>query len=259
MNQTLVQRTKKLFSFHWQPSRDLLAIAGSWLLVVAALYTANVIVGPQTGGGLPYFFLYAVLGATLCGVAVPVAWTVFVRKQSIADLGITKHCLVLSLILQVVFAVGQYFMTLAKTDLPPFEQLAPLIALGLAIGFFEAVFWRGWVLLRLEASFGSIPAILIGSLLYAAYHVGYGMPFSEIQFLFIIGLMFSIAFMLTRNVFILWPLFQPMGQLVTLIKDELSLPLIASVGFIEALAVMIVILYFAERYHRKHHPQEKTN
>jgi uncharacterized protein len=136
--------------------------------------------------------------------------------------------------------------------LPNFEQFAPLFALSLAIGFFEAVFWRGWVLLRLEESFGLIPAILLGSLLYAAYHIGYAMPLSEMVFLFFIGVMYALAFRLTKNIFILWPVFQPMGQLVTLIKDGLELPLLASLGFIEVLIGMLVLVWLAGRYAKKH-------
>ena len=74
----------------------------------------------------------------------------------------------------MIFAALQFMGTLAKAQIPPFEEFLPLIALALCIGFFEAVFWRGWVLLRLEESFGTILAILLGSALYAAYHIGYG-------------------------------------------------------------------------------------
>jgi CAAX protease family protein len=132
-----------------------------------------------------------------------------------------------------------------------------LIALALCIGFFEAVFWRGWVLLRLEESFGTVPAILLGSALYVAYHIGYGMPSSEMIFLFFIGIMFAMIFRLTKNIFILYPIFQPMGQLVTLIKDGLKLPLLASLGFIEVLIVMFILVWLAGRYQKKHSTQER--
>ena len=64
--------------------------------------------------------------------------------------------------------------------------------------------------------------------------------------------MFAVAFRLTRNVLILWPVFQPMGQLVTLVRDGLTLPLIAAVGFAEVLILMLVLVWLAARYHRKH-------
>jgi membrane protein implicated in regulation of membrane protease activity len=71
-------------------------------------------------------------------------------------------------------------------------------------------------------------------------------------FLFFIGVMFAVIFRLTKNVFILWPVFQPMGQLITLIKDKLSLPFLASLGFAEVLILMLVLVWLAVRYQRKH-------
>jgi hypothetical protein len=43
---------------------------------------------------------------------------------------------------------------------PTLASLLPLAALSLTIGFFEAVFWRGWVLLRLEEAFGLVPTLI---------------------------------------------------------------------------------------------------
>jgi membrane protease YdiL (CAAX protease family) len=97
--------------------------------------------------------------------------------------------------------------------------------------------------MRLEESFGLLPGLLLGSVLYAAYHIGYGMTLNEMAFLFFIGLMYGACFRLTRSIFILWPVFQPSGQLVTLIRDGLKLPLLASLGFVEAFVLMIVLVW----------------
>ena len=243
---------KQVFSVHWKPNKDLAIVALSWLLVVGSLYTATVIVGSEVWGGMAYFALYAVVGATLFGIGLPLYWMVVIQRRPLADLGITTRWLALSLVLQLIFAALQYMGTLARAELPPFEEFLPLIALALAIGFFEAVFWRGWILLRLEESFGTIPAILVGSVLYSLYHIGYDMPASEMVFLFFIGLMFAAVFRLTKSIFILWPVFQPMGQLVTLVKDGLELPLLASLGFFEVLIAMLVLVWLAARYQKKH-------
>ena len=237
--------------FHWKPDRELLIVLLSWVAVVGTLYTATVVVGSEVWGGIAYFLLYAVLAAGIFGVGVPLYWTVVVRKRQLSDLGITTRGLWLSLVLQIVFAVGQYAVTLAGKPLAGFEQILPLLALSLCIGFFEAVFWRGWVLLRLEEAFGLIPAILLGSVLYAAYHIGYNMPLSEMIFLFFIGLMYAVAFRLTKNVFILWPIFQPMGQFFTLTQEGLKLPLLSGLGFAEVLIGMFVLVWLASRYARK--------
>ena len=243
---------ERVLSVRWQPSKDLIVVALTWLLVVGALYAATVIVGAEVWGGMAYFALYAVVGALCFGVGLPLYWMVIVRRRPLADLGFTTRWLVPSLVLQLVFAGFQFIGTLAKTQLPPFEEFLPLIALDLCIGFFEAFFWRGWVLMRLEEAFGMIPAILLGSALYAAYHIGYGMPSGEMIFLFFIGIMFAMAFRLTKNILILYPIFQPMGQLVTMIKDGLNLPFLASLGFVEALIVMLVMVWLAGRYQKKH-------
>ncbi len=244
---------RTIITFRWNPNKDLAAVLVSWLLVTGALYTATVIVTPELGGGMAYFALYGIVAAALFGVGIPLAWTVAVRKRPIQDLGITTRLLGVSIVLQLVFAGLQYMGTLAKTQLPAMSSLLPLVGLALAIGFFEAVFWRGWVLLRLEEAFGLIPAVLLGSALYAVYHVGYGMPFSEIAFLFLIGVMYAVTFRITRSVFLLWPIFQPMGQLVTLVKDQLSLPAIAALGFLEVFVLMALLVWLANRYHKKQH------
>lgn len=248
---TVKSAVKTIFTFRWKPGLDLVAVLISWLLVTASLYTAMMIVTPDVGGGMPYFFLYAGLTACVFGVGLPLLWMVVIRKRPIQDLGITKKSIWISIVLQIVLCGLQYLGTLAKVSLPSLEKLLPLFTMTLAIAFFEALFWRGWVLLRLEEAFGIIPAVVLGSLLYAAYHIGYGMPLSEISFLFWIGVLYAVSFRLTRNLFILWPLYQPLGQMVTLVKDGLQLPLSASLGFIDALVLMLVLVWLANKYYWK--------
>lgn len=234
---------KDITWFKWNPNKDLLAIGVSWILVVTALSFATFIATPQNG--ILYFILYGIIGAALFGVGIPLAWTVFIRKRKLSTLGITTKHLKKSIAVQVILAILLYGSALAKMTLPAADALIPLAALSLAIGFFEAVFWRGWILQRLEDSFGLIPAIFAGSFLYAVYHIGYGMPSSEMVFLFFIGIMFAVVFRFTGSIFIIWPFFQPLGQLTTLIKDQLALPMIAALGFVEVLAFMIGLCWAA--------------
>jgi membrane protease YdiL (CAAX protease family) len=238
---------------HWRPDWPTLGVVGlSWLLVVAALRTATSIV--TAANGVLYFLVYAILGATVFGLGLPLLWMVVIKKRSLADLGLTTRQWPVSVSLQALFAVLLYASAFRGLVLPPLDQLAPLAALALTIGFFEAVFWRGWVLLRLEESFGLAPAIVVGSLLYAAYHIGYAMRLDEMVFLFFIGVLFAVTFRLTKSVLILWPAFQPLGQLVTLIQDGLSLPLIAALGFGEVLLAMLALVWLARRAERARRP-----
>jgi uncharacterized protein len=251
MSENFTETMKNIVAVRWQANKELIGIGLSWVLVVVTLYTATFIVGSNVGGGMLYFGLYAVLGATIFGIGIPLYWTIAIRKRPISDLGLAWKSLGVSIILQLVFAALQFAGAYRGLQIPAFDNLLPLIALALTIGLFEAIFWRGWVLLRREDCFGIIPAILLGSILYSLYHIGYGMPAGEMAFLFFIGVMYAVAFRITKSVFILWPVFQPMGQLVTLIKDGLSLPLIASLGFFEALILMGFVIWFANKRSKK--------
>lgn len=244
-------RVRDVLRLRWRPSNDLRAVAASWILVVGALYTATFVIGSTVLGGRGYFLTYALLGAGVFGIGIPVAWTYFVRKRSLVELGLTRRNLVLSVVIQVVASAIQLALAWGTFSLPPILTLLPLLALALTIGFFEAVFWRGWVQSRIEDAFGAIPGILLGSALYAVYHVGYGMAWSEMLFLFGIGIMFAAIFRITKSVFILWPLFQPFGQLMTLVKDGLSLPWAATLGFVDVLALMITVVIIFSRKARK--------
>jgi hypothetical protein len=78
------------------------------------------------------------------------------------------------------------------------------------------------------------------------------MPMNEMIFLFFIGIMFAVVFKLTGSILILWPAFQPMGQLITLSEEGLALPLISTLGFIDAMVVMFIFIWLARRYYKKH-------
>lgn len=247
---------RELLVLRFKPGRDVAAVLVTWVLVTGTLWTATNVVGADNG--IPYFLVYAILTAAVCGIGLPLIWTVFVTKRPVSALGVTAKFLGASLIIQLVLAVAQYTMTLAKIELPGLDRLMPLLGLVLCIGFFEAVFWRGWVFSRLEEAFGFLPAVIVGSGLYAVYHIGYGMSWSEMGTLFWVGLVYACVFRLTRSVFILWPLLQPLGQLFTLSKEGLDLPFIAVVGFGEVLVVMLVAIWLAQRYWRKHYSEGMT-
>ena len=246
-------KTSNRFSLvSWKPDYiELAVVAISWVLVTASLYIATFVIGQKPIGGMGYFVMYAVVCAALCGIGLPLYWTVVVRKRALVELGLTSRRWAVSLGVQVVLMVTINLPRLLQFQMPAAANLLPLLTLVLTIGLFEAIFWRGWVQMRLEASFGVIPGILLGSVLYSLYHIGYGMRTDELVFLFFVGMMFAIVFRLTKSILILWPLFQPSGQLITLLLDGLALPPIAALGFIEALALMVVLIWLAFRQARK--------
>jgi hypothetical protein len=118
---------KQILSVRWNPGRDLAVVALSWVLVVGALYTATVIVGTAPWDGMAYFFLYAVVSATLFGLGIPLYWMTVVRRRPIAGLGLTTKRVGVSLVVQLILATLLYFATLAKVELPPADMSESLL------------------------------------------------------------------------------------------------------------------------------------
>lgn len=111
---------KKITWFAWKPNIDLLAIFATWCLVVGFLSIATFVVTGQRGG--LYFVFYALLGATVSGVALPVLWSVISRHKTLADLGVTFKNIIWLLLGQIIISVFMYSQVLFA-NLPPSKYL----------------------------------------------------------------------------------------------------------------------------------------
>ena len=237
-----------IFQFRWQPSAELALVVLTWIAVVAGLWTA--FQGFTTQRVALNFITFGPISIFGLGVAVPIL-LIIRNGRSLKAVGITSSRAVLSIVLSLLFAVIQYTQTMAGVGLPALDRVIPLVTMALAVGLFEAIFFRGWIQLRLEAAFGAIPGICFGSLFYALYHVGHGMAPGEIAFLFVIGLIYAVVFRLTRNILILWPFLTPMGGLFSNIKDGLTLPFEATYGFLLVLGLMFAFILSVTVYMRR--------
>jgi hypothetical protein len=70
--------------------------------------------------------------------------------------------------------------------------------------------------------------------------------------LLVVGLVYAVAFRLTGSVLMLRPLFQPMGQLYTLVRDGLTVPFEATYGFLDAIGLAVLLLWLAHRFAQGH-------
>jgi hypothetical protein len=182
----------------------------------------------------------------------PVAYQVWIRKADLRSLGIGLHRLSATLGLGVVLAGTQFAMTLWGYDLPAAVDWVPLLVMSLVVGLFEAIFFRGFIQNRLEASFGTGPAIAGAALLYSLYHVGYGMGVEEMWFLFGLGVVYAVIFRLTTNILVLWPLLTPLGAFFNNLEaGDIELPWASIAGFADVAAVMAVAIWLANRSIRK--------
>ena len=197
-------------------------------------------------------------GALLVGTVGPIIHTVWVCGRPLADLGLRGDGLRPTLLLALLFGGVQFALTLWGYDLPPPVDWVPLLVMALVVGVFESVFFRGFVQGRLEEAFGSRIGIGGAAVLYGAYHVGYGMGAREMVFLTGLGVVYAVAFALTRNVLVLWPLLTPVGSFFANVEaGDIELPWASIAGFADVLAVMVVALVLAAR--RQHRQRQHVH
>lgn len=228
--------------------RDLRAIVISYVAIVVLFRIGFTVFTTDVVAGL---FLCFAAGLVI-GFVAPVVYTVWRRGRSLEDLGITGARLRPTLMLAVLFAAVQFSVTLWGYDLPRPVDWVPLLVMAVVVGMFEAVYFRGFVQGRLEASFGAVPAVGGAAALYALYHVGYGMGASEMLFLFGLGVVYAIAYRLVRNVFVLWPLLTPLGSFFANVDaGDIELPWASIAGFADVAVVMVVAIVIAARHERR--------
>jgi membrane protease YdiL (CAAX protease family) len=248
-------QSSPLGDIRWRPDRDTLVAFVSYVLVVAGLYIAFQVF--TTDRVAANFITFGPIALAGLGVALPVLYTVLTRRRPLSDLGLTTRQLVPSLILGLLLSWDTYRNTLATLDLTWTQAQVPLIVMALAVGLFEAIFFRGWLQLRFEEAFGMVPGLVLAALCYSLYHVGYGMRLDEMLFLFGLGLIFGTVFRLTKNVAVLWPFYTPIGGLYTNLSEGLTMPFEATYGFLLTLGLMAGVIILAALRQGKE-AQERT-
>ena len=231
---------------------DLAVVAGVYVGVVVLFRMAFTVF--TTDNVLGLFLSFA--AGMLLGVVGPVVYQVWGRRRPLRSLGLGTHQLRPTLAMGLALAAAQFGVTFLGYPMPTPTLWVPLLGMSLVVGMFEAIFFRGFVQGRLEASFGAVPAAAGAAVLYGAYHVGYGMGVSELWFLLALGVVYAVAYRLTTNVLILWPLLTPMGAFFNNLRaGEITLPWESLLGFADVAVVMAVAIWLAHRRELKQlHP-----
>lgn len=229
-----------LGTFRWDPSRDTVVALASYVLVVAAIWLAFEYF--TTARVAMNFITYGVIALGLLGVVGPVLYTALVRHRPLSDLGITTKQIAPSLLLGLLMGATTYFSTIRTLGVAWDASHIPLVTMSLAVGLFEAVFFRGWLQLTFERAFGLVPGLAIAAGAYSLYHVGYGMDAGTLVELFYYGLIFGGLFRLTSNILVVWPFYTPVGALYSRLVDGLELPFPATYGFLIVLAMMFIAM-----------------
>ena len=230
--------------------RDLLAVVVLYAIVVGLFSLA--FRGFTTDNTLGMFLSFG--GGLLIGVAGPVIYTAWLRRRPLASLGLTLRGWRGVVAPALLFAGVQFAITLWGYDLPRPVDWVPLLSMALTVGVFESIFFRGFIQGRLEAGFGTAPAVAGAAILYSLYHVGYGMGAQEMVFLLGLGIVYAVAFRLANNVLVLWPLLTPLGSFFARLESgDLAgeLPWAAIMGFADVIGLMAAVIWLGHRHERK--------
>ena len=248
IKEKLKKQLSEFVEFRWNLSIDLLAVLSTYLAIVITVYVAFQVVTTSN----PYlnFIIFGIISIFLLGAFVPLSYHTILKKLPLSSMGIKKDFWLISLLLSITFGLSSYAIIISTINIPSLNMLLPLIVISLAIGLFETLFFRGWLQLRLEAAFGSIPAIIIGAIFYSFYHLSYGVQLFDLGYLFLLGILFAFIFRITRNILILWPFYTAIYSLYLIVNQGYSVPFNYAYGF---LVIIILILSYIIIVYKKAH------
>jgi hypothetical protein len=214
----LVVRRKDALALRWQPTRHTWVAVGTGLL--AFLFSASIlVVGTGTTAAR---LIHSGLIYLLCGFIIPWGYTLLVERGGVSGLGLTRHHWVLSLVLNLVLGALFSLIIIFEADLAAINWLrfarATVVLVG-AGALFELFLYYGFIHLRLEKAFGTIPAILLTSAIYVLWHTGTQLPLEDnipgaVVKLFAVGVLYQSIFSITHNLLTIWPFFLGVGVLI---------------------------------------------
>jgi len=213
----LAARRRHAFALRWQPTRHTWAAVGAGLL--AFVLSALLLLFKDSSVAhrlLHYGGIYV-----LCGVLIPWGYPLLIEKNTDASIGLTRERWGISLILNGVLGGLFALILIFEADWGAIEPVAFTRAtLVLLVGtLFELLLYYGFIHLRLEQAFGTIPAILGTAVLYVLWHAGTQLPHEPdlligIVKLFAVGVLYQSVFSLTHNLLAIWPCFLGVGVMI---------------------------------------------
>lgn len=187
-------------------------------LIIISISMANLL------GGIWHYLFYQIIYCVIISVCIPIF---FFKKEDDRDfslLGIKKlrpidYMIIIGF---VVFSIGGQLMNVKLQEIN--LQLLPLsIAPLILTTFSEEFFFRGFLQVRFEKSYGVIMAIVVSGLAFSVYHLGYPgfRSIGQITLLFFVGIMFALSFKLSNNnVIVSYFINLPNAYLTYLLKTQ---------------------------------------
>lgn len=216
-------------------------------------------------GGSGYLLLTAVSALVLAGVAGALQ-----RRARARD---REDLLVIAVIYVAVVALMRLAFVGFTTDntLGLFLSFAAALIIGAAGPVVYTSWRRGRSLATLGLQAGDLRrtatlALLFAGVQFALTLWGYDLPapvdwvpllvmalvvgvFESVLFLTGLGVVYAVAFALTRSVLVLWPLLTPLGSFFAQVEaGDIELPWASIMGFADVLAVIVAVILIAQRH-----------
>ena len=239
---------KSLFRFNVTKETGLAVLMGLLMIVLSFLMI------PFGGDSLRNMFISFILRDFLMIFGLGVAFvSLYVEKKEnvLEDLGFNKRKIILSVIINIVLAIGLLAMFLKEqvpTNIISLKNLYGTVYI-LTAGIFEMTFIYGYLRMSFEKTFGIIPAIILTSIFYSLHHAGFQPEFLH---LFLVGLMYCSVFYITQNMLIIFPFFWGVGALWDVLVsseagEEIKNPGSFAIALIILTASFLWILYRKKR------------
>ena len=227
---------------------DLVVLGGTYVAVVVAFRLAFTVF--TTDNVLGLFLCFA--AGLLIGVVGPVVYQVWVRGRDLQSLGLGLHRWRPTVAMGLALAAAQFAVTMLGYSFPAPEEWVPLLGMSLVVGLFEAVFFRGFVQgaargrirpgrrrRRRRGPVRGVPRRLWDGLLGDWFLPG-------------LGVVYAVAYRLTSNVLIVWPLLTPVGAFFNnLDSGDIELPWASLMGFADVALLMAAAIWLAHRRLRR--------
>jgi membrane protease YdiL (CAAX protease family) len=247
----LVVRRKEAFKFRWQPTQHTWVAVGAGLLAFG--FSALMLLFEP--GSVPALLVHNGMIYVVCGAAIPWGYTVLAERGAPVDLGVRRERWALSLIVSMVAAGLFVPVLLFEGNLGAIGWAnvarAAFVLTGVG-GLFEAFLYCGFIHLRLEKAFGTIPAILLTATIYVLWHVGTQLPMEAeplhaLWKLLWVGVMYQSVFGMTRNLLVVWPIFHVVGVMLDFAVnidgvEEVVSDLPWAAGAVALMAVTVAVL-----------------
>ena len=244
---------KSLFRFNVTKETGLAVLMGLLMIVLSFLMI------PFGGDSLRDMFISFILRDFLMIFGLGVAFvSLYVEKKEnvLEDLGFNKRKIILSVIINIVLAIGLLAMFLKEqvpTNIISLKNLYGTVYI-LTAGIFEMTFIYGYLRMSFEKTFGIIPAIILTSIFYSLHHAGFQPEFLH---LFLVGLMYCSVFYITQNMFIIFPFFWGVGALWDVLVSSEAGEEIKNLGSF-AIALIILTASFLWILYRKKRKKENA-